>query len=82
MVIDYETVEDWHSSLWAGTDGLVLLGLTGSTNCSLAFGANRSQMGGRTGDIELRVMQNHWVSMPKHLSYVNKGIAFHCMDTH
>lgn len=68
MAIDCEIVEYRHNSLQAGTDGPALLELTGSTNCASAFGANGSQMGGRTGAIELRVMQNHWVSMPKHFS--------------
>lgn len=57
MIIDCETVEDRHNSLRAGTDGLVLPELTGSANCVSTFGADRSQMGGRIQDVELRVMQ-------------------------
>lgn len=43
-----------HNSLQAGTDGpMLLLEHTGSTNSVSAVGASRSQMGGRTGGIEL-----------------------------
>lgn len=53
MVIHCQTAEDQRSSLQAGTDGPALPEHTGSTDAVSAVGARRSQMGGRTGDIEL-----------------------------